>query len=136
MVMEYSSVGMVFRALMGMNAGMGLVYSPSSSSVMGAVGEVEYGVVWGFLNLVRNAADVTSRAFATFIVTTTVASQGFDPSLEAVREEVEGVAPAFTLGLRYAFLAMMGIVLAGMILSALQPPHVDNDKLLDGDKVE
>ena len=136
LVTEDSSLWMVVPALILMNTGMGIFYSPNSSSVMSTVGQVKYGVVSGFLNLVRNAANVTSIAFATIIVTTTMASQGFEPSLEAVREEVEGVAPAFTLGLRYAFLAMMGIVLAGMILSALQPPHVDNDKLLDGDKVE
>ena len=135
-VTEYSSLWMVVPALMLMNTGMGIFYSPNSSSVMSTVGQVKYGVVSGFLNLVRNAANVTSIAFATIIVTTTMASQGFEPSLEAVREEVEGVAPAFTLGLRYAFLAMMGIVLAGMTLSALQPPHVDKAQLSDGDSVE
>ena len=109
-VTEYSSLWMVVPALMLMNTGMGIFYSPNSSSVMSTVGQVKYGVVSGFLNLVRNAANVTSIAFATIIVTTTMASQGFEPSLEAVREEVEGVAPAFTLGLRYAFLAMMGIM--------------------------
>ena len=102
---------MVVPALVLMNTGMGTFYSPNSSSVMSTVGQVKYGVGSGFLNLVRNAANVTSIALATIIVTTTMASQGFEPSLEAVREEVEGVAPAFTLGLRYAFLTMMGLSL-------------------------
>ena len=124
LVTEDSSLWMVVPALTLMNIGMGTFYSPNSSSVMSTVGQVQYGVVSGFLNLVRNAANVTSIAFATIIVTTTMASQGFEPSLEAVRQEVEGVAPAFTQGLRYAFLTMTGIVLASMILSALQPPHV------------
>ena len=119
-----------------MNTGMGTFYSPNSSSVMSTVGQVKYGVVSGFLNLVRNAANVTSIAFATIIVTTTMASQGFEPSLEAVREEVEGVAPAFTLGLRYAFLTMMGIVLVSMTLSALQPPYVEDPELLETDDLE
>ena len=65
-----------------------------------------------------------------------MASQGFEPSLEAVREEVEGVAPAFTLGLRYAFLTMMGIVLTSMALSALQPPYVDEPELSGGDGMD
>ena len=125
-VTEDSSLFMVVPALMLMNSGMGIFYSPNSSSVMATVGQIKYGVVSGFLNLVRNAANVTSIAVATIIVTTTMASQGFEPSLEAVREEVEGVAPAFTLGLRYAFLTMMGIVLASMTLSALQPPYVED----------
>ena len=125
-VTDDSSLFMVVPALMLMNSGMGIFYSPNSSSVMATVGQIKYGVVSGFLNLVRNAANVASIAAATIIVTTTMASQGFEPSLEAVREEVEGVAPAFTLGLRYAFLTMMGIVLASMTLSALQPSYVED----------
>ena len=124
-VTEDSTLFMVVPALMLMNAGMGIFYSPNSSSVMSTVGRVKYGVVSGFLNLVRNAANVSSIAVATIIVTTTMASQGFEPSLEAVRDEVPGVATAFTLGLRYAFLTMAGIVLASMVLSALQPPFVE-----------
>jgi len=125
-VTEDSSLFMVVPALMLMNAGMGIFYSPNSSSVMSTVGQVKYGVVSGFLNLVRNTANVSSIAIATIIVTTTMAAQGFEPSLGAVRDEVEGVASAFTLGLRYAFLIMMGIVLAGMVFSALQPPYVED----------
>ena len=124
-VTDDSSLFVVVPALMLMNAGMGIFYSPNSSSVMSTVGQIKYGVVSGFLNLVRNAANVTSIAVATIIVTTTMASQGFEPSLAAVRDEVPGVSSAFTLGLRYAFLTMMGIVLASMTLSALQPDHVE-----------
>jgi MFS family permease len=130
-VTEDSSLFMVVPALMLMNAGMGIFYSPNSSSVMATVGQIKYGVVSGFLNLVRNAANVGSIAVATIIVTTTMASQGFEPSLEAVRDEVPGVASAFTLGLRYAFLTMMGIVLASMTLSALQPNYVEEPELLE-----
>ena len=83
------------------------------------------------MNLVRNAANVSSIAVATIIVTTTMASQGFEPSLEAVRDEVPGVASAFTLGLRYAFLTMMGIVLASMTFSALQPNYVEDLELAE-----
>jgi MFS family permease len=135
-VTEDSSLFMVVPALVLMNAGMGIFYSPNSSSVMSTVGQVKYGVVSGFLNLVRNAANVTSIAFATIIVTTTMAAQGYEPSLEAVRQEVEGVAPAFTLGLRYAFVTMAGIVLAGMTLSALQPPYVEDSEELESQDAE
>ena len=135
-VTDDSSLFMVVPALMLMNAGMGIFYSPNSSSVMSTVGQIKYGVVSGFLNLVRNAANVTSIAVATIIVTTTMASQGFEPNLEAVRDEVEGVGEAFTLGLRYAFLTMMGIVLASMTLSALQPANVEEPEPSESDDME
>ena len=123
-VTENSSLWMVVPAVILRNTGMGTFYSPNSSSVMNAVGQAKYGVVSGFLNLVRNAANVTSIAFATIIVTTTMASHGFEPTLEAVRGDTVGVSHAFTLGLRYAFLSMMSILLLSMALSALQPNRV------------
>jgi EmrB/QacA subfamily drug resistance transporter len=123
-VKEDSSLWMVVPALMLMNTGMGIFYSPNSSSVMNAVGIAKYGVVSGFLNLVRNAANVTSIAFATIIVTASMASMGHEPNLEAVRGGAEGVGHAFTVGLHYAFLTMMGIVLLAMTLSALQPNRI------------
>ena len=53
-------------------------------------------------------------------MTTTMGSLGFDPSLEAVRSGTDGVGHAFTVGLRYAFLIMMGMILSAMIISVLQ----------------
>ena len=123
-VTETTSLWMVVPALMLMSSGMGIFYSPNSSSVMNAVGQARYGVVSGFLNLVRNSANVTSIAVATIIVTTTMNSLGFEPSLEAVRGDAAGVSHAFTVGLRYAFLAMMGMLLLAMTISALQPGRV------------
>ena len=119
-VTETSSLWMVVPALMLMSSGMGIFYSPNSSSVMNAVGVAKYGVVAGFLNLVRNSASVTSIAISTIIVTTTMNSLGFEPSLEAVGGGTEGVTHAFTAGLRYAFLVSTGIVIAAITLSALQ----------------
>ena len=94
---------------------MGLFYSANSSSVLSSVGREAYGVVSGFLNLVRNSANVISLAIATTIVTVTMGSMGFEPSLEAVRtNSVEGVRGAFTVGLRYAFYALIALVIASM----------------------
>ena len=103
------------------NCGMGMFYSPNSSSVLSAVGRDSYGVVSGFLNLVRNSANVISLAIATTIVTVTMGSLGFEPSLEAVRNEaVEGVRSAFTVGMRYAFYVLIALVIASMTVSFLQ----------------
>ena len=119
-ITETSSLWMVVPAMMLMASGMGIFYSPNSASVMNAVGKAKYGVVSGFLNLVRNAASVTSIAVSTIIITATMNSMGFEPSLEEVRVGTEGVAHAFTLGLRYAFLVMAGLILCAMIISFLQ----------------
>ncbi len=117
---ETSSLWMVVPAMMLMTSGMGTFYSPNTSSMMHAVSQAKYGVVSGFLNLVRNAANVSSIAIATIIVTTTMGSLGFEPSLEAVRGDTAGVGHAFTVGLRYSFLVMMGMVLSAMTISVLQ----------------
>ena len=103
------------------NGGMGTFYSANSSSVLSAVGRDSYGVVSGFLNLVRNSANVISLAIATTIVTVTMGSLGFEPSLEAVRtSSVEGVRNAFTVGMRYSFFVLVALVIASMAVSFLQ----------------
>ena len=119
-ITETSSLWMVTPTLMLLTSGMGIFYSPNASSMMNAVSQAKYGVVSAFLNLVRNAANVSSIAIATIIVTTTMSSQGFEPSLEAVRGDTEGVGHAFTVGLRYAFLIMTGMVISAMAFSAFQ----------------
>ena len=111
----------VIPGLILVSGGMGTFYSANSSSVLSAVGRESYGVVSGFLNLVRNSANVISLAIATTIVTVTMGSLGFDPSLEAVRTgSVEGVRGAFTIGMRNAFYVLVALVIASMVVSFLQ----------------
>ena len=120
-ITETSPLREVIPGLILVNGGMGLFYSANSSSVLSSVGREAYGVVSGFLNLVRNSANVISLAIATTIVTVTMGSMGFEPSLEAVRtNSVEGVRGAFTVGLRYAFYALIALVIASMTVSFLQ----------------
>ena len=120
-VTENSHLYEVIPGLILVSGGMGTFYSPNSSSVLSAVGRESYGVVSGFLNLVRNSANVISLAIATTIVTVTMGSLGFDPSLEAVRTaSVEGVRGAFTEGMRYAFYVLVALVIASMTVSFLQ----------------
>ena len=118
---ESSSLAQVMPALMLQSAGMGIFYSPSSSSILSAVERERYGVLVGFLNLIRNGANVTSVAMAAAIVTASMGSLGYEPSLDAVRGGGGGgVGFAFTVGLRYAYLTMTGLLLAAMALSFLQ----------------
>ena len=120
-VTDTSPLWEVIPGLILVNCGMGMFYSPNSSSVLSAVGRESYGVVSGFLNLVRNSANVISLAIATTIVTVTMGSLGYEPSLEAVRTaSVEGVRGAFTVGMRYAFYVLIALVIASMTVSFLQ----------------
>ena len=120
-VTEVSPLWEVIPGLVLVNCGMGLFYSPNTSSVLSAVGRESYGVVSGFLNLVRNSANVISLAIATTIVTVTMGSLGFEPSLEAVRtNSVEGVRGAFIVGMRYAFYVLVALVIASLTVSLLQ----------------
>jgi len=116
-----SSLLLVIPALVLQGSGMGVFYSPNSSSVLSAVGRESYGVVSGFLNLVRNAGNVTSVAVATAIVTATMGSLGYEPSLDAVRGGTEvGVKQAFTVGLKFAYITMAGSLLVAMAVSAFK----------------
>ena len=118
-----SSLLHVIPALMLTSSGMGTFYSPNSSSILSAVERESHGVISGLVNLIRNAGNVVSIAVATAIVTATMGSLGYEPSLDAVRNGgTEGVGAAFTSGLRYAFIAMMGSLLVALVLSAL-PTH-------------
>jgi hypothetical protein len=99
---------------------MGVFYSPNTSSVLSTVERESYGIVSAFLNLVRNAGNVTSVAVATAIVTATMGEMGFEPSLNAVQDSGSGVGQAFTSGLRNAYLTMAGLLLAAMGLSAFK----------------
>ena len=117
---ETSSLTMILPALILQSCGMGLFYSPNVSSVLSSVERESFGVISSFLNLVRNAGNVTSVAVATAIVTATMGSMGYEPSLEAVQGGAPGVGHAFTSGLRYTYLTMTGMLLLAMALSALR----------------
>ena len=115
-----SSLWQVIPALMLTSSGMGTFYSPNSSSILSAVERESHGVISALLNLIRNAGNVVSVAVATAIVTATMGAMGYEPSLDAVRSGgAGGVGAAFTAGLKYAYLTMMGSVLLAMLLSAL-----------------
>jgi len=119
---EGSSIVLVLPGLMLVSAGQGIFYSPNASSVLSDVELEKYGIVSALLNLVRNGSNIISLAVATAIVTATMSALGFEPSLDAVRDTAEvGVQHAFSVGLRYAFLTMMGLMIIGMAISAIKP---------------
>ncbi len=116
-----STLAAVLPGLILQSCGMGLFFSPNASSVLSSVARESYGVISAFLNLIRNAGNVVSIAVATAIVTATMGSMGYEPSLAAVQPgAAEGVGHAFTVGLRYTFIGMSALVMLAMGISALR----------------
>ena len=117
-----STIAAVLPGLILQSCGMGLFFSPNASSVLSSVSRESYGVISAFLNLIRNAGNVISIAVATAIVTATMGSMGYEPSLAAVQVgAAEGVGHAFTTGLRYTFISMGCLMLVALALSPSAP---------------
>ena len=116
-----SPLGLVMAGMVLQSIGTGLFNAPNNSSILSAVDRSKYGVVSGFLSLVRNSANVTSIALVTAIVTATMSSMGYEPSLTSVSDggAVE-VLGAFTSGLRTAYLAMGSLVVVGIVASLVK----------------
>ena len=113
-----ATFGMILQS-----AGIGIFNAPNNSSVLSAVEPSKYGVISGFLNLVRNAGNLSSVAVATAIVTATMASIGYEPTLASISAEGgDGVLAAFTSGLRVTYRAMAIVVLIGVVASAFKGP--------------
>ncbi len=108
--------GMILQSV-----GIGIFNAPNNSSILSAVEPGKYGVISGFLNLVRNAGNLCSLAVATAIVTATMGALGYEPTLASVAADgAEGVLGAFTSGLRVAYRAMVVVVLIGVVASAFK----------------
>ena len=113
-----SFVGVIIPVMMFQSIGTGIFNSPNNSSILSAVERHRYGVVSALTQLNRNSATVTSIAVATAIVVATMASMGFQPSLDAVGSEGgEEVAGAFVSGMQRAWLLLGGMLVVGVVLS-------------------
>lgn len=120
-ITEQTSVGLIVAAMVIQSSGSGIFQAPNNSAILSTVEQSRYGVVSGFLNLVRNSANVTGIALATAVVTAIMALQGFSPSLAVVSDSGDtGILTAFTAGLRTAYLAFGVLVLVGAVLSLLK----------------
>ena len=120
-VTESTPLALVIAALVLQMGGNGTFYPPNNASILGSVQESKYGVMSGFVNLVRNAGNITGIAVATAIVTAVMASMGFPPSLAAVSEVGGGDAiGSFVAGLRVAYRIMAAVMVVSMVLSFLR----------------
>ena len=119
---ETSPVWLIVLGTVTQSVGTGTFNPPNNSSILSVVERSSYGAMSGFLNLVRNSANITGIAVATTIVVTVMGAQGFEPSLAAVSESgAQGVLGAFTSGMKTAYLSMAGLAFAGAVLSMLKP---------------
>ena len=119
---ETSSVLLVVAALVTQGMGMGTFYPPNASAVLSTVDTSGHGVATAFLNMVRNTANVTGVALATTVVTATMGSLGYEPSLDVVATTGggPGVRAAFTQGLQTSFLVLSGFIVIALALSIIK----------------
>ncbi|MDP6513232.1 MAG: MFS transporter [SAR202 cluster bacterium] len=119
--------GMVMQSF-----GTGTFNAPNNSAVLSAVEQSKYGVISGFLNLVRNSGNLTSVAVATAIVTATMASLGYAPSLAEVSADGDaGLIAAFTSGLRMAYRIMAVFVVVAIVASMFKGTPVEQEPVAE-----
>ncbi len=130
-----SSLILVSIGSFGNGFGQGLWNVPANSVLMGAIPEDALGVGGAFSNVDRTVGSVTGQAAATGIVTSVMASQGFDIPLGELAETV-GATGAFIDGWRTTFvvgLALTVIALAIAFRTDSRPfeNHWHHDKTQD-----
>ena len=118
----------VWLIILGMilsGVGMGTFSSPNTSAIMGALPREKYGVVSGFVNLTRTSANVSGVAISTTIVTITMASFGFEPTLSALADGGGGadVRGAFVTGMSRALMVSGGLMLSALVLTLVRPEY-------------
>ena len=115
---ESMSLVWVVAAMVTQSVGSGIFGAPNSSAMLSIVEPEKYGVVSGFLNLVRNAGNVAGIAVATAIVTAVMVSRGAAPTLTSAMEAGDTTAvTAFVAGLRVTYTAAALLVLLGAAVS-------------------
>lgn len=120
-----SSVMKVALGMLLLTGGTGTFYPPNNSSIMQQVPESRYGVMSGFINLVRNSANITGTAVATAIVAAVMVSMGFLPNLSSVAETGDtALLTAFVSGLRTAYIIVAGLMVVGVVFSFIRPASV------------
>ena len=114
-----SHIGLVLAGIVLQSAGAGLFQSPNSASLFSAADSSKHGVVAAFVNLSRNAGNVTGIAIVTSIVTAVMATRGFETNIDAVllAGPESSLLGSFMTGLKVAFLTMGAVQLIGAAAS-------------------
>jgi EmrB/QacA subfamily drug resistance transporter len=110
-------IWVVVAGLMVMALGMSSFGAPNSAAILNSVDAGAYGVASGFVNLCRNTGNVIGIAFGTAIVTLTMASSGYEPSLSEVNAASDsGIYVAFTDGVRSASTSLLAIAMPILLI--------------------
>ena len=131
-----ASMGLVIGAMVLLGLGLGMFNSPNVSAVLSTVDRSSYGIATAFMNMVRNTANVTGIVLATTIITAVMASQGYEPSLDAVSSAGVGVGlkAAFTQGLRTAYLVLSGFIVVAILISSFGAPSTADRVVAETDR--
>ena len=107
-----SSLYLIIPAMIIQTIGIGMFQPANNSSVLSVIKSQNYGVISGFLNLIRNTGNVSSVAISTIIVTSTMAIMGYAPNLSALNTEsgIE-ILKSFTSGVNITYKIFAIIVL-------------------------
>ena len=98
--------------------GLGVFYGPNNKLILSAVSPDSHGVVSGFIHLVRNSANVISIALGIIIVTSSMSSMGFAPTLAGLSYETEApVLSSFVKGMKFCFGIAGGVLLLGFFVA-------------------
>jgi EmrB/QacA subfamily drug resistance transporter len=117
----------IVGTLMLLGVGIGMFQSPNNSFIFGSVPREQYGVASGFIATMRTAGSSLGITLWGTIVTSRLASQGFNGSLQAAvgNPAIRGeVTPVFLDGVHLAMYGAMAVVFIGIVASALRgaPP--------------
>lgn len=99
---------------------------PNNSVVMGSVPRSMLGVAGALSNLTRNVGSVIGQAIAAAVVAAVMVSRGFDIALDEVRD-TPGAGAAFLEGWQRAYVVVVVLALAGLVLTLLVRPDQFDD---------
>lgn len=117
----------VLGRLVLLGIGIGLFNSPNNSAVFASVPRAQYGVVGGFLSMVRNSGQAIGQTIAGAVVVSAIAPVVGGGGLDALRTGVGGdsgpLLAAFITGLQRAYLLAAFLAACGAIISILRGPR-------------
>lgn len=121
----------VLGRLILLGVGMGLFNSPNNAAVFASVPRTQYGVVGGFVSMVRNSGQAIGQAIAGAVVVSAIAPVVGVGGLDALRASAGGdieltpLLAAFLTGLQRAYLLAAILAACGALISLLRGPRAE-----------